>query len=260
MCPYKKSVVGGIVSKHIYQFPYKYPFIRLLQYMVMPDHIHLLLQVKELMPKSLGYYIGRLKAFISYDWSIRGGLNLKSNDIFMENFTDRIIYPHVRLDTVYDYIKENPHRLAMRIQFPRFFSRKRSYFIGGQEFEAYGNLFLLKNPFKRAVQIHRKYSDEQVKMITDEWISDAIDGAVLVSPFISQREKKVWESVDNMGGRMILLRHEPFGERYKPGGRKFRLCEEGRLVIVAPKENYYERLSREACLELNRLKFIAGED
>ncbi|MDE6795015.1 MAG: hypothetical protein K2J63_06880, partial [Muribaculaceae bacterium] len=79
----------------------------------------------------------------------------------------------------------------MRQQFPHFFQRVRKLRIGEKDYEAYGNLFLIRNPDKAAVKISRKFTLEEKQQKQSRWLSDAAKGTVLVSPFISQEEKRI---------------------------------------------------------------------
>ena len=49
----------------------------------------------------------------------------------------------------------------------------------------------------------------------------------------------------------ILITNEPMGERYKPSGHDFDLCEAGRLLIISA--NLPGTLSRQTCLAMNAL-------
>ena len=55
-------------------------------------------------------------------------------------------------------------------------------------------------------------------------------GFVFVSPFISPCEKRAFDLVLENGGSCIHLITAEIGPRYKPAGRYFDLCAEGRLL------------------------------
>jgi len=95
---------------------------------------------------------------------------------------------NVTLDLVIDeiekYIKDNPYRLAVRKACPGFFRKVRDFEIEGERYNAYGNLFHLRNPFKSAVIVNRKDTDEEFARKQEDWLGSVIEGGVLVSPFI----------------------------------------------------------------------------
>ena len=296
-CAYiDRSPLGKILHKEIYDMPKYHPILQVYQYVVMPDHAHILLRVKERTPRHLGYYINNLKAAVTTKWRRYNGWdaayspdrdishnhadsnscvvmrpagdmfpstgkNTCEMTVFEENYTDKIVFAYRSLDVLYRYIRENPHRLAVRRLYPDFFRRVRRLRVGDRDWEAYGNVFLLRNPFKEQVVVHRKDSDNDFEYTRERWLENVADGGVLVSPFISPREKKIRRDAEGMGGRVILITNEPFGERYKPAEHDFNLCEEGRLLIVAPVEPFGATLERSTCLKMNATaKEICGED
>ena len=247
-----------IIDWHIRHFNDSYPQFHTYQYCIMPDHIHWLFRVEERLERKLGYYIGRFKAMICYDLREKYNLNVCSKDVFLENFTDRIIYHHIKLDTVYQYVKSDPYRLAVRFQFPEFFRRVTEFSIGGVKCELYGNLFLLNNPFKEQIQISRKATELEIRDLCDDIGRETSNGMVVVSPFISKGEKAVFETVMNGSGRMIKIKTGSFGEG-KPYGKEFELCINGRLLIISLPEFGKNDFSREICQKMNNMaKEVCG--
>ena len=94
---------------------------------------------------------------------------------------------------MYDYIRLNPYRLAVRRAYPEYFSRVNSLVVGGRELQAYGNMLLLDNPFKEQVVVHRADSPEVRESNRRRWLYTAANGGVLVSPFISPDERGIRE-------------------------------------------------------------------
>ena len=87
-----------------------------------------------------------------------------------------------------------------------------------------------------------------------DWEETIRANGVLVSPFISDREK-YWErrAIAERAG-VILITRDEFGERYKPGGKFFDLCAEGRLLIISTGEGAKGgKLSRAESLAMNDL-------
>lgn len=253
-----KTALGKIVQKKVYDFRYAHPDIQSLQFIVMPDHVHMLFRVTQRLPKHIGFYISRMKAAVKKKWTdLKSSGNPEQNavdeEIFEENYTDRIIYASRSLDAVYKYIRDNPHRLAIRKLHPEFFCRIRKLKIGGEDFHAYGNALLLRNPFKRQVVVHRKDTTEEFQRQKDECIEEIVKGGLLVSPFISPREKEIFEVAIKNNGRFIYVQQNPFGERYKPSGREFDLCCEGRLLIIVPVKGFENITMREIFLKMNKI-------
>lgn len=246
-----RSDLGKIIHREVYELQKRYPVLQVYQYMVMPDHVHILLRVKERTSSHLGHYIKNLKDTVNGKWCLFIGVGNNGPVVFAENYTDRIIYSDRSLDLVFRYIRENPHRLAIRKMYPDFFRRVRGLRIGDRICQAYGNLFLLRNPFKDCVVVHRADSDKEHLHNRARWMGLIEDGGILVSPFISRREKEVRKEAEELGGRMIVIVNESFGDRFKPSEHDFRLCEEGRLLLISAGGNSTQELDRKACLRMN---------
>lgn len=249
------SQIGYEVWRGISRISEIEPKIQLYRYVIMPDHIHILLRVRERMEKVLGEVIHSFKSEITS--SLRKIQGSPDFVVFTENYNDRIIYSHRNLNAVYDYIRQNPYRLAVRRERPDFFSKRRGLMVGEREVQGYGNLFLLRNPFKMALVVHRADTEEDFNRKLEDCLYFAANGGVVVSAFISAREKQIRREVEAAGGRVILVHDRPLLEREKPGKHDFELCCNGQLLMISP-VSYLdlpraEHPPRWQCLEMNKL-------
>ncbi|MDE6206424.1 MAG: transposase [Muribaculaceae bacterium] len=249
----KESPIGKLIAKGIIHLQYDYPIVKVFQYCVMPDHVHILLQVLFRSELHLDFFMESLKAIIARRVSVLLCRETAPDDIFQPGYCDKPLYDDRSLDELYRYIRENPHRLAMRMQFPQFFRRARKLHIQGREYEAYGNLFLLRNPDKIAIKISRSFSAEEHTQKETEWLAAAAQGAVLVSPFISAAERALRSRAEAIGAKIILITHEDFPERYKPHAHDFDLCAQGNLLIISLGLPAKTALTRDLCLRMNDL-------
>jgi hypothetical protein len=99
------------------------------------------------------------------------------------------------------------------------------------------------------------YNRAGVAMLTlKAWLCRITQTSFTLSP----TGKRVLQAVIERGGRAIRLTHRFFGERYKPAGKLFDLCCQGRLLelSVAGAFARFARLDRAACLLLNA---VTGE-
>lgn len=249
------SQLGEIIDKEILDFRSHHPQIRVLEYVVMPDHFHMLIEVEKKLVKPVGNSIGGLKTGIANIWRRRiGNMDI---EVFEEGYNDKPIYSFRDTDPVSDYIRQNPYRLAVRKMRPDFFRKTRNIFIDSREIQAYGNLFFLRNPFKYCLVVHRADSDECFQQKADDCLAYAKKGGVIVSPFISKREKEIRSLIEKSGGRIILIKDRPLADREKPAKHDFDLCSNGQLLIISPMD--YSNLpksthpSRHQCLDMNKL-------
>lgn len=245
-----RSPIGEIIEKNIRRFSTLSPRLRVLQYVIMPDHIHFILFVTDYIERAVGSYIGMMKVKIGQE--IRATFpQYNLEPIFRDDFYDRILRPTHSLDAIYRYIRLNPYRLRVRQLNPDFFKRINNLTIREGLWQAYGNIHLLDNPFKRQVVVHRADSEAIKAKNRADYIYYAANGCVLVSPFISPAEKEIRKEAEANGGKIILLSNEPMSERAKPSGHNFELCEQGRLLILAPKEKMQP--GRQTFLYLNSI-------
>ncbi len=87
-------------------------------------------------------------------------------------------------------------------------------------------------------------------------LAAAQDGAVIVSAFISTKERKIRDLLFAAQLPMIEIINNGVSGRYKPYGKAFYACAENKLVQISPWQYLYQRestISREMCLVMNEL-------
>ena len=239
------SPIGRSIADMIYGIGNIHPTLRAEQYSVMPDHVHILLWVQDALPEPLGFYIARFKNAINIAVGI--------DHIFDDGFNDQIVTNKRNLQALFDYIRANPYRLAVRRANPGFFTRCDSRLIAGHACQVYGNIHLLDNPFKDQVIVHRADTPDQFAKHRAEWLYTSANGGILVSPFISPAERAIRAEAETLGSRIILITHEAFPDRYKPASHDFDLCTSGRLLIISLGLPASTPLSRSLCQQMNAL-------
>lgn len=143
----------------------------------------------------------------------------------------------------------------MKRMHPDLFTVLYDVDIAGRRCQMVGNRFLKDIPDKVAVIVHRAYGDGEYARLRREWLSCGERGGVLVGTAIAPREREVMHEAMQLGYRVIWLMEKGFEPLYKPHGRAFDACVEGRLLMVSPWA-YHTRhvtISREQCLWLNRM-------
>lgn len=218
--------------------------LKVYQYALMPDHLHVLLGVESELDEILGRKIGLFKNAVNK--------LANCNEVFSPGFHDAIVNPSREFSTIINYIRSNPYRLAVRFRHPDYFRRVNDVDIAGRCCQAYGNMHLLDNPFKLQVVCHRSDSEETRASNYDHWMHAAANGGVLVSPFISPVEKGIRAKAEELGARIIVIGNRRMSDRVKPAAHDFELCEQGRLLTLVPLD-VDEQLTRSCCLSMNRL-------
>lgn len=279
------SPLGKAVQECWKSIPKYHPEATCLAFQIMPDHLHGILFVEHATDKHLGQIVSGFKAGCNKayrslyseaapmstdkqapcytaspysDLPLPSVMRLKKDDrskglLFERGYNDLISKNYDMLPRIVNYVNDNPRRLAIKRAYPDFFKVRFGISIGQQTYAGIGNRFLLDHPDKLQVQCSRKLTDEEIRTITEQHISKARNGAILVSPAISKGEQTVMRTALNEGLPIIFLTPWGFTTFSKPGHQYYDACAEGRLLILAPWEHQTERtpLTRAMCLQLN---------
>lgn len=276
----EKTPIGEAVEACWREIPLHHPEVQLLEHVVMPDHFHGLLFVRERMRRHLGevvrgFKIGCTKA---RNRAIHGAppdnramygappdrappreagtvAGHTCPALWAPGYHDRILTSRGQLGILFRYVRENPRRLAARRRNPDYFTRINSLPLGGRICAAYGNPFLLNRPDRLQVQCSRRISEADLAAERDRLLDAAERGAVLVSPCISPGEKAIARAALEEGLPLVALVENGFPPLYKPPGRYFEACEKGLLLMLAPWPHHAGKrpITRVQCLELNAM-------
>lgn len=223
----------------------EFPMLKVMKSVVMPDHVHFLLFVMERTDRHLSDFIKVFK------WNCT---KIIGESIFEDGFNDKIVFKNGQRQNFYDYIEDNPRRLLARRVYPEYFRKVNNLVVEGHILSLYGNLFLLNHPIKTVVRFSRKFDEKKLREKEYEYAETIRSGGVLISPFIHPEEKRVRQMAIESGGRIIQIAMNGFAEKYKPSGKDFALCEEGRLLIIAPPEHKTQKI------ELRRGMAMGGNE
>ena len=167
-----RTALGNAVIDELYVMCKHYPAIRILQFCLMPDHLHAVIHVTRVMDTSIrcvirGYWQGVKKLGRAYTLSISPELNsgtmdkgsvttnegnmgaetMNEGDYPFPVFTERpFIRPLSRrgqLHTMIRYVQMNPQRLATKRMKPGYFRVQKDIEIGGRKYDGVGNVALL---------------------------------------------------------------------------------------------------------------------
>lgn len=251
----RHSPLGEIIMDEILAIPSHHPELRILRFVIMPDHIHIVLNVKERLKRMLGSELaGFFGACSAANSRLQGIREVRT---LFAPFHDRIIMNREQLDRAYKYVDDNPRRYIFRKRNPDLFRERRHLAIAGHEYGAFGNIFLLKEIYLLPVRIHRKWSEREFREYSAYCRGEIDKGAVPITPAIHPAEKEIVNYAKERGGKIILLREKGFGPRFKPEGEKFDLCSTGRLLLLAPWMDNIGRKSDAGYTEFHRMNELA---
>lgn len=235
-----------ILEERIPSIHQRCPQMEVWEHCLMPDHLHMIVRIKEQLPegKNLGQEMWGFKVGCTKAWRAISGQ--PSVSLFEKGFNDRILMEDGQLDHWKGYIAENAYRKLYRTEHPRFMERALEVHIGGVRYGAFGNLFLLQYPERHQVFFHRRTWEGGIEKPTEEtafWhqqhsrlIALAEQGDVLVTPGISECEKRIKNEALRRHLPLIHLQDTPIRHYWKPEESRYYACAEGTLLILAPWE------------------------
>lgn len=235
-----------------------YPQVRIVDFIIMPDHIHIIIRLIDDLPpgKTLGTIIKGFKQGCNRAYNLRLGRERGNYlPLFKPKYNDEILMDDGVLDRWEHYIADNPRRLTEKRAHPDLFRVVHNQLVAGIPCEVIGNKFLLDIPDKPAIIVHRCYTDEQRQAIAQHWLAAGEGGAVLTSAGIAPDEKAILNEAYHRHYRVIMLCQYGFGPYFKPQGKTFDACAEGRLLMVSPwpPSTKKKTITRQQCLQLNAI-------
>ena len=273
-----------------------HPEIQVLQYCLMPDHLHAIWYVRHEMPHGIRYVVqafGRaakkLGRACSYCRLSDGTMNEKElfssivsagsrEDPLRERIGEEAYlhlppifteYPFIRpmsrkgqLQTMIRYVQMNPQRLATKHLMPEYFRVQEGIEIAGRTYAGVGNADLLQRAKYMPVHVRRTMVDEaehgdntRLRDYMNGCVIAARQGTVMVSPFISPKEKEVMEVLLKEGLPFIYIADNGFRDYYKPQDSLFEAVARKQVLILSPWEYDPQKkhVSRAECVEMNKM-------
>jgi len=257
----KWSELGYGIWDCIQEIPKRYPQIHVCAATIMPDHVHMILHVTERMDTTFNMVLRGWKQ----------GCKKKAKEckivepVFSEKPFIRVMTYKGQLKTMMEYVKLNPYRMAVRLAFSGYFAIQRGVTVAGRAYAAVGNLHLLCEGKKWQVHVHKelvwaaeKGDDKALRDYKNQCVLQSRNGAVLVSPFISKDEVEVRDVAMKEKKPIIYILDNglPDKMKYKPAGYLTEAIGAGRVLILAPWEEYIPNkghCTREECVAMNKM-------
>ena len=279
----ERTALGNAVVDELYVMCKHYPAIRILQFCLMPDHLHAVIHVTKVMDTSIrsvvrGYWQGVKKLGRAYTLSVSAELNSATMDkegrtvatgeggypfpVFTERPFIRPLSRRGQLNTMFHYVRMNPQRLATKRLRPGFFRVQKDIEIGGRSYDGVGNVALLMEAAFATVHVRhilvekaRHDDDQNLRDYKNACVLKARQETVMVSPFVSPDEKQVMQVLLREKHPFVLLTDNGFRDYYKPADALFDACAEGRLLILSPwsHDGGKRHISRADCIALNAM-------
>ena len=275
----ERTELGEKLVKEIYAIGGIHKQVRILQFCLMPDHLHLILHLRQDSGVSIraiirGFWQGAKRLGREYTLSIDPELNSGTTNkvdatilhrafpIFTEQPFIRPLSRKGQLQTMYDYIRMNPQRLATKRLKPGFFRVQEGIEIAGRTYRGIGNISLLQATKYAPVHVRRTMIDEamhgdntRLRNYMNGCVLAARQGAVMVSPFISDKEKEVMVVLLAEEHPIIYIADNGFRDYYKPSDGLFDSVAAGRVLILSPWEYDLSKrhVTRAECVAMNKM-------
>ena len=271
-----ESPLGNDLVQCVIHWHEHYPEIRVLQFCLMPDHLHVIVYVQRVMPygimtvvrglwqaaKKLGRAYSEEKRLSFNPNSIRDKEQMYLDPIFCEMPFVRPLVHNGQLDTMFRYIRMNPERLATKRLMPDYFRVQENIGIAGRIYCGVGNADLLQRAKYMPVHVRRTMVEEaehgdntRLRDYMNGCVIAARKGIVMVSPFISPKEKEVMEVLLKEGLPFIYIADNGFRDYYKPQDSLFDAVAKKKVLILTPWEYdpHKKHVSRAECIEMNKM-------
>ncbi len=156
----------------------------------------------------------------------------------------------------------NPQRLATKKLMPEYFRVQEGIQIAGRTYAGVGNAELLQQAQYMPVHVRRTMVDEaehgdnkRLRDYMNGCVLAARQGTVMVSPFISPKEKAVMEVLLKEELPFIYIADNGFRDYYKPQDSLFDAVANKQVLILSPWEYdpNKKHVSRADCVEMNKM-------
>ena len=230
--------------------------LKILAIKVMPDHLHLVIQVLEPLPKSIGAVVRGFKsactklykqeyfpsgdnAAVLHPTVAGGGTPTEEanacvqfarifagrGSIWQQDaayYHERILHAPGQLHRMIIYVKDNPRRLWLKKHNPDLFKMHRKTEVCDLSFTSMGNHFLLDWPDRQMVEVSCSATDEQVEQQLRKALTAAHNGAITYTAAISKGEQRIARTIREQGFPLVVLLAEGFPDEGSPKERYYK--------------------------------------
>ncbi len=268
----ERTELGEKIVDCLWTVPKYHPDIRIVSFDLMPNHLHTIWRVIRPMPTGIksvvrGFWqaakqIGRDYSMSVAPNDIRDNQHRPADPLFHEMPFIRPLSRRGQLDTMIHYTWLNPQRLATMQLTPDLFWVQDNIEIAGRTYKGVGYADLLQRSHYMPVHVRRTMMDEaahgddkRLRDYMNNCVLAARQGAVMVSPFISEYEQSVMEVLLKEGLPFIYIADNGFRDYYKPQDSLFDAVARKQVLILSPWE--YDpkmtRVSRDRCVQMNKM-------
>lgn len=296
------STFGEKVQVCWQDIPQYHPNVQIIEAVVMPEHFHGLLHLDPLQGVTLGHIIRGFKHGCNNAY--KEIYSVPTAAVFSSGYNETTPITSEEIETKKQYIHDNPirrllkgqlrdcftifrnqisknwntDRVTLGLQQDRFLANNPEALqttietlsprlltdqSGGLCLSYVGPRELLLSSRKLPLVCHRMDEPQREKQI-EAVLREALSGAVIVSAFISPKERDIRDMLLQKGLPVIEILDNGMSNAYKPWGKAFYYCAEGRLLQITPWTYLYQKeatVTRPMCMVMNELtRLISGQE
>ena len=287
-----RTELGNQLVECLLSVPSYHPDVRVVSFCLMPDHLHTIWHVLRPMESGIGsvvrgFWQAAKKIGRAYSMSISPN-DIRDNEhrqkennehrqkennehiandeyqyhpIFSEKPFIRPLSRRGQLHSMINYVRNNPQRLATKRIMPGFFCVQDGIEIAGRSYSGVGNIHLLQGKHFAPVHVRNMWvidaeqhgNVQPLRDYMNACVLSARKGVVMVSPFISPKEKEVMHVLLKEKLPFIILSDNGFRDYYKPSDVLFDAVASGLVLILSPwqYDPNKRHISRADCVALN---------
>ncbi|MDE5876131.1 MAG: hypothetical protein K2H47_01290 [Muribaculaceae bacterium] len=212
-----------------------YPQVVIVAMAIMPVQVIMIVDVQGYLTRKLHDFVARFKAHCTT--LLRQADNIFADSkasLFQPGFHDRILPDDTIFSRAINHLAEAPRRMLIKRYISGLYTTRHWVTAAGQTFEAYGNIFLLRDIAPKALKVSRSFTAEQLEALKETWKETARGHGVLVSPFISKAERELRFTLGYKGARFIHILNESLEDMSRIHPKDLEMCAKGRMLLLVP--------------------------
>ena len=230
------------------------PEVKLSRYVLMPDHVHLLLWITPGQADGLarlGRFVGGFKRAVRQRWKEQGHLDA----LWQEGYHDLICLDHDFIEGVKLYIDYNPLKWELMHTEKGLIPIKEPldtvWLPDSTYWKGIGRCDLLDGTRKLcAVRISRRVEADRIPAVIERFRAALEKGFCFVSTFLSPGERALYRMLAETGAEFVHIKGTAIPVVYRPTIHETPLFAAKKLLVIGRQTDERE-VRRSDCLALN---------
>ena len=245
---------GRQVLHELHVTTQRVPEVKLSRYVLMPDHVHLLLWITPGQADGLarlGRFVGGFKRAVRQRWKEQGHLDA----LWQEGYHDLICLDHDFIAGVKLYIDYNPLKWELMHTEKGLIPIKEPldtvWLPDSTYWKGIGRCDLLDGTRKLcAVRISRRVEADRIPAVIERFRAALEKGFCLVSTFLSPGERALYRMLAETGAEFVHIKGTAIPVVYRPTIHETPLFAAKKLLVIGRQTDERE-VRRSDCLALN---------